>query len=462
MSATRASSAFPARPKTMPRGRGKPTSAVSASIEPSSSVWTQTHFTLDPKSRGIFIWTDTLTKNLPSMRDTTVGMVNVFLRSTNCALSINENCDPDVRVDLQNALQAIVGDTNDCATDAHRTSAVGVSVDLPIHGGNLALGTWQGLYLLASEPGPVEVVATLCVLDEGNTKNVKLKAPSRGEHGCQDTLSDAMEAINKKRGGKNNNALVNVTAKHTSASLAIMRSIDDNGNTIPLEPFMSRIVPESWNYPNQKVTFSHTDEGDDDMPAHVKSTLLGVSKTIPLDTKTGNLFLDSNQSLFLVEHRDGGGFAGTEGSRDATVTVLDDGTIGQTVIDIPSTSWSGKTSTTDVTSEVQKTLDAFISGDENINTSTGWLHVFAPNPELSVYIGENNVTEGATVGELLVHDEHTENRAQITPELVGVSITIPFADGTLLLGNSQAVILNDCSKSGGSRKLVVTAQGGTR
>ena len=72
-----------------------------------------------------------------------VGVINLFLRATTAALTINENADPDVRSDLWKALDAIVPGTS--AADAcARASFVGVSLDLPVRDGRLALGTWQG------------------------------------------------------------------------------------------------------------------------------------------------------------------------------------------------------------------------------------------------------------------------------------------------------------------------------
>ena len=104
--------------------------------------WTQRILTLSPKSDGIFIWTNKLYEDFPEIRDAQVGVLNLFLRATDAALTVNENADPDVRADLNNALTAIVPE-DACS----RASFVGVSMDIPVHGGRLALGTWQGLYL---------------------------------------------------------------------------------------------------------------------------------------------------------------------------------------------------------------------------------------------------------------------------------------------------------------------------
>ena len=269
----------------MPRSRGTVVSAVSSVSKgtttpaDSESAWTQRVITLEPKSRGIFIWTDTLRASLPEMRDVRVGMVSLFLRSTTGALTVNENCDPDVRTDMQNALEAIVPP----GLDEERAALVGCSRDLPVRDGRPALGTWQGLYVLASRAGPVEVVATLVDMPREDSRsgatNVKLPAPSRGCHLVRDALPIADAPASSPEEGA---SLLNVLVKHTSASVTASDASDPRVGSA-LETALSALVPESWNYPGGAVTFRHTDEGDDDMPAHVKSTLVGASLTLPVD-----------------------------------------------------------------------------------------------------------------------------------------------------------------------------------
>ena len=163
--------------------------------QPSPPGWTQRIVTLNPKSRGIYLWTNTLYETLPEIRDVKAGVVNLFLRSTTSAITVNENADPDVRVDLRAALEAIVPDD-----DRARASFVGVSMDLPIQGGRLALGTWQGLYLVASEPGPVELVATVApCADVRATRNASVTAPRRGCHLAQDQIDAALRPPSRTR-----------------------------------------------------------------------------------------------------------------------------------------------------------------------------------------------------------------------------------------------------------------------
>jgi secondary thiamine-phosphate synthase enzyme len=99
--------------------------------------------------------------------------------------------------------------------------------------------------------------------------------------------------------------ICHVFIRHTSASLTL------NENASPdvrrdFEAWFNRAVPDGADY------FRHTLEGDDDMPAHIKASLLGSSVTIPVTD--GRLALGTWQGIYLCEHRDNGG------SRRLTVT----------------------------------------------------------------------------------------------------------------------------------------------
>ena len=91
--------------------------------------------------------------------------------------------------------------------------------------------------------------------------------------------------------------LLHVFIRHTSASLSINENADPD---VPgdMEAAMNAIVPESFPY-------AHTIEGPDDMPAHVKASLLGSSVTVPIGN--GRLLLGTWQGIYLCEHRDRGG-----------------------------------------------------------------------------------------------------------------------------------------------------------
>lgn len=132
----------------------------------------QTEFSLAAKCRGCHLVThevlDYLPKPLPKM-----GMLNLFVKHTSCALSINENADPDVRTDMEKILNRMVKEndpyydhTLEGADDmpAHaKSSLIGVSITIPITNGRLNLGTWQGIYLceFRNYGGPRKIVATI-------------------------------------------------------------------------------------------------------------------------------------------------------------------------------------------------------------------------------------------------------------------------------------------------------------
>jgi secondary thiamine-phosphate synthase enzyme len=91
--------------------------------------------------------------------------------------------------------------------------------------------------------------------------------------------------------------ILHVFIQHTSAALAINENAAPEVRT-DMEMAFSRLVPESWPY-------RHTDEGPDDMPAHVKAALLGSSLQIPVSH--GRLALGTWQGIYLCEHRESGG-----------------------------------------------------------------------------------------------------------------------------------------------------------
>lgn len=132
----------------------------------------QVEFALAAKRRGCHLVTreiiDRLPKPLPM-----AGLLNLFVKHTSCALSINENADPDVRSDMEKIMNHIVRENEpyydhvlEGADDmpAHaKSSLFGVSLSIPITDGRLNLGTWQGIYLceFRNYGGPRRIVATI-------------------------------------------------------------------------------------------------------------------------------------------------------------------------------------------------------------------------------------------------------------------------------------------------------------
>ena len=132
----------------------------------------QVEFALAAKHRGCHLVTreiiDRLPKPLPK-----AGLLNLFVKHTSCALSINENADPDVRSDMEKIMNHIVRENEpyydhvlEGADDmpAHaKSSLFGVSLSIPITDGRLNLGTWQGIYLCEFRDygGARRIVATI-------------------------------------------------------------------------------------------------------------------------------------------------------------------------------------------------------------------------------------------------------------------------------------------------------------
>ncbi len=119
-------------------------------------------------------------------------------------------------------------------------------------------------------------------------RQLQLPAVRRGFHLVTDDVREALPEIADVRAG-----LLHVFIMHTSASLSINENADPD---VPrdLESSMNAIAPETFPY-------LHTCEGPDDMPAHVKASLLGASVTIPVHE--GRLALGTWQGIYLCEHR---------------------------------------------------------------------------------------------------------------------------------------------------------------
>ena len=138
----------------------------------------QVEIILKPKSRGFHLVTSEILSQLPKLPQT--GIMNIFCKHTSCGLSINENADPDVRVDMETIFNRLVPEmTNEreesdaCINSSERggirrsqnrleyehtlegaddmpahakSTLSGVSLTIPITNGRLNMGTWQGIY----------------------------------------------------------------------------------------------------------------------------------------------------------------------------------------------------------------------------------------------------------------------------------------------------------------------------
>ncbi len=119
-------------------------------------------------------------------------------------------------------------------------------------------------------------------------RTIQLPPATRGFHLVTELIERAVPEIGQVQVG-----LLHVFIQHTSASLAINENADSD---VPrdLESSLNAIAPEAFPY-------SHTIEGPDDMPAHVKSVLIGSSVSVPIHA--GKLCLGAWQGIFLCEHR---------------------------------------------------------------------------------------------------------------------------------------------------------------
>ena len=119
-----------------------------------------------------------------------------------------------------------------------------------------------------------------------------LRPRPRGFHPITQEVMEALPNLSQLRTG-----LLHVFIQHTSASLTINENADPD---VPLdmESAINHIAPESFPY-------NHTAEGPDDMPAHVKASLLGSSVSVPVGNR--RLLLGTWQGIFLCEHRNRGG-----------------------------------------------------------------------------------------------------------------------------------------------------------
>ena len=135
-------------------------------------MWVQRELRLPAAQRGFHLITGDVLSGLPELREIQVGLLHLLIRHTSASLALNENASPDVRRDFETWFNHAVPQdapfwthTLEGADDmpAHiKASLLGPTLTLPIHGGRLALGTWQGIYLCEhrDQGGARSLVAT--------------------------------------------------------------------------------------------------------------------------------------------------------------------------------------------------------------------------------------------------------------------------------------------------------------
>jgi secondary thiamine-phosphate synthase enzyme len=132
-------------------------------------------------------------------------------------------------------------------------------------------------------------------------KEITLRSRSRGFHlVTEEIISQLSELKNIKTG------MMHIFIKHTSVSLTLNENFDPDVRS-DMEKYFNRTVKENEPF------YDHNSEGPDDMPAHIKSALIGNSLTIPVTD--GKLNLGTWQGIYLCEHRNHGG------SRKIVVTI---------------------------------------------------------------------------------------------------------------------------------------------
>ncbi|WP_435928166.1 secondary thiamine-phosphate synthase enzyme YjbQ [Dryocola sp. BD613] len=135
-------------------------------------MWFQQTLTLKAKSRGFHLITDELLGQLFRLSEVQTGLLHLLLQHTSASLTLNENCDPTVRQDMERHFLKTVPDNADYEHDyegpddmpSHiKSSLLGVSLLLPVHRGQVQLGTWQGIWLGEHRihGGSRKIIATL-------------------------------------------------------------------------------------------------------------------------------------------------------------------------------------------------------------------------------------------------------------------------------------------------------------
>jgi len=139
--------------------------------------WSQKTIRIGPYRRGFHLITREVISAMSELQDVRIGILQVFLQHTSASLTINENADPDVRTDMETALNRLVPEDQSFVhtvegpddMPAHiKSSLLGASLMIPVSAGALALGTWQGIYLCEhrNDATPRTLVLTLQGDDE--------------------------------------------------------------------------------------------------------------------------------------------------------------------------------------------------------------------------------------------------------------------------------------------------------
>lgn len=131
----------------------------------------QNELLIAAKPRGFHHITSEIINSLDQLPEQ--GIINLFLQHTSCGLTINENCDPSVRIDFENSFNLLVKENEPFYTHtqegpddmpAHiKSTLTGQFLSIPITDYKLNLGTWQGIYLceFRNSPSPRRIIVTV-------------------------------------------------------------------------------------------------------------------------------------------------------------------------------------------------------------------------------------------------------------------------------------------------------------
>jgi len=135
-------------------------------------MWYQQTIILSPHRRGFHLITEDITDRLNHLPEVKTGLLHLLLQHTSASLTLNENCDPSVRADMESYFLRQVAEDAPYRHDyegaddmpAHiKSSLLGASLLIPVGQGKLLLGTWQGIWLgeHRNQGGARHILATL-------------------------------------------------------------------------------------------------------------------------------------------------------------------------------------------------------------------------------------------------------------------------------------------------------------
>ena len=133
----------------------------------------QKEISLTPKGRGFYLVTEEIVKQIPEIKKIKTGLMHILIKHTSASITLNENYDPDVRLDMEKYFNRTVKENepwydhkSEGSDDmpAHiKSTLIGNSLTIPITEGELNLGTWQGIYLCEhrNHAGNRKIVVTI-------------------------------------------------------------------------------------------------------------------------------------------------------------------------------------------------------------------------------------------------------------------------------------------------------------